>query len=124
MVTNLKMSAEQVYAIYRQRGDSDNRIKELRDDLGLGRTSCHGFWANQFRVLQAAAAFVMLQKMRLRLAAVGLASLQISTLRLRLLKIGGRIARSVRRVVVHLAAAHPWAHLWRRAALAVGATEP
>lgn len=124
VVTNLEMSAERVYAIYRQRGDSENRIKELKDDLGLGRTSCHGFWANQFRVLLAAAAFVLLQELRLRLAAVGLASLQISTLRLRLLKIGGRLERSVRRVVIHLAAAHPWAHLWRRAALALGAAEP
>lgn len=124
VVTNLKACSEQVYAIYCRRGDSENRIKELKADLGLGRTSCHGFWANQFRVLLAAAAFVLMQELRLRLAQVGLAAAQVSTLRLRLLKIGGRIERSVRRVVIHLAAAHPWAHLWRRAALALGAAVP
>jgi len=124
VVTNLKASSEQVYAIYCRRGDSENRIKELKDDLGLGRTSCHGFWANQFRVLLAAAAFVLMQELRLRLASVGLALAQVSTLRLRLLKIGGRIERSVRRVVIHLAAAHPWARQWRRAALALGAAVP
>ena len=124
VVTNLKISAKQVYAIYCRRGDSENRIKELKDDLGLGRTSCHGFWANQFRVLLAAAAFVLMQELRLRLASVGLVSAQVATLRLRLLKIGGRIERSVRRVVIHLSAAHPWAHQWRRAALALGAAVP
>lgn len=124
VVTNLDVSAEQVYAIFRQRGDSENRIKELKEDLGLGRTSCHAFWANQFRVLLTAAAFVLMQELRLLLGRSGLASAQVSTLRLWLLKIGGRIERSVRRVVVHLAAAHPWVHQWRRAALALGAAVP
>jgi hypothetical protein len=124
VVTNLDLDAEQVYAIYRQRGDSENRIKELKDALGLGRTSCHAFWANQLRVLLAAAAFVLMQELRLRLRKIGLASAQVETLRLRLLKIGGRVERSVRRVVVHLAEAHPWKHLWRRAALALGAAVP
>ncbi|MFH1842617.1 MAG: transposase [bacterium] len=53
-----------------------------------------------------------------------LAAAQVSTLRLRLLKIGGWIERSVRRVVVHLAAAHPWRKQWRQAARAWGAVIP
>ncbi len=124
VVTNLDLEAEQVYAIYRGRGDSENRIKELKDAVGLGRTSCHAFWANQFRVLLAATAFVLMQELRLRLKSVGLGSAQVETLRLRLLKIGGRIERSVRRVVIHLAEAHPWKHVWRKAALALGAAVP
>lgn len=121
VVTNLDGGPQQVYDIYRQRGDSENRIKELKEELGLGRTSCHRFWANQLRVLMAAAAFVLMQELRSRLMNTGLASAQVGTLRLRLLKIGGRIESSVRRIVIHLAAAHPWARQWQQAARAWGA---
>lgn len=121
VVTNLDLYSEHVYDIYRQRGDSENRIKELKDELDLGRLSCHGFWANQLRLLLSAAAFVIMQLLRVRLANLGLATTQVGNLRLRLLKIGGRVTRSVRRVVVHLATAHPWAKEWQRAARKWGA---
>ena len=56
VVTNLPLEPEAVYGIYRQRGDVENRYKELKDSLGLGRTSCSRFLANQFRVLLTAIA--------------------------------------------------------------------
>lgn len=124
VVTNLDVAAEQVYDLYRQRGDSENRIKELKADLGLGRTSCQRFWANQLRVLMAAAAFVLMQELRLQLARTSLAAAQVATLRLKLLKIGGWLESSVLRIVIHLAAAHPWAWQWRQAARACGAVVP
>ena len=93
----------------------------MKDELDRGRLSCHGFWANQLRLLLSAAAFVIMQMLRVQLAKLGLATSQVGSLRLRLLKIGGRVARSVRRVVIHLAAAHPWAKEWQRAARAWGA---
>ena len=124
VVTNLSLPPSQVYDIYRQRGDSENRIKELKGELDLGRLSCHGFWANQLRLLLSAAAFVIMQMLRVRLAGLGLATCQVGTLRLRLLKIGGRITRSVRRVVIHLAAAHSWAKQWQQAARRWGAISP
>jgi hypothetical protein len=42
-----------------------------------------------------------------------LASAQVGTIRLKLLKIGGRIVRSVRRVVLHLATPFPLQDLFR-----------
>jgi len=42
--------------IYRERGDMENRLKELHYGLGFDRTSCSRFWANAFRVLLTAAA--------------------------------------------------------------------
>ena len=65
-----------------------------------------------------------MQALRVRLRKLGLGTAQIGTLRLRLLKIGGRVTRSVRRYVVHLAAAHPWAKEWQRAARVWGAFSP
>ena len=44
--------ATQVYdRIYCARGDMENRIKEQQLDLFADRTSCHKWWANQFRLL-------------------------------------------------------------------------
>lgn len=124
VVTNMGRRPTAVYDIYRKRGDSENRIKELKQEMKLGRLNCHGFWANQLRLLLSAAAFAVIQSLRLRLAGLGLATAQVGTLRLRLLKIGGRIERSVRRIVIHLAANHPWNSQWRRLACAWGAVIP
>ncbi|HEY6387297.1 MAG TPA: transposase, partial [Candidatus Acidoferrum sp.] len=41
---------------YCQRGDVENRIKELHDGMQIRRTSCSNFLANTFRVLLTAAA--------------------------------------------------------------------
>jgi len=121
VVTNLRHRPDNVYAIYCQRGEIENRIKELKAGLAMDRTSCTSFWANQLRVLLAAAAYVLLQELRTRLRGTRLARAQVERLRLALLRIGGRITRSVRRIVVHLTASHPWQPPWTRVAVALGA---
>jgi hypothetical protein len=112
------LEPEAHYRFYCQRGDPENRIKELKLDLKADRLSCHRFWANQFRLLLHAAAYVMMQALRAGLAGTEYARAQVSTLRLRLLKVGARIRESVRRVLVQLPSAYPWAHLWSRLARA------
>jgi len=122
VVTNLPQSPRRVYAIYRERGDVENRLKELHYGLGFDRTSCTAFWANAFRVLLTAAAYVLLQALRLRLAATPAATYQIGTLRERLFKLGARVQVSARRIVLHLPSAFPWLALWQAVALALGAS--
>jgi len=107
-----------VYRFYCQRGDPENRIKELKADLKADRLSCHGFWANQFRLLLHAAAYVLMQGMRKLLAGTELARAQVHTLRLHLLKVGARVKESVRRVLVQLPSAYPWFELWHTLAQA------
>jgi len=107
-----------LYRFYCQRGDPENRIKELKLDLRADRLSCHRFWANQFRLLLHAAAYVLMQAMRKLLAGTEFARAQVATLRLRLLKVGARIAERVRRVWVQLPSAYPWFDLWHRLARA------
>lgn len=121
VVTNLRHKPKNVYAIYRWRGDIENRVKELKAGVALDRTSCSDFYANQLRVLLAAAAYAILQELRTRLKGTGLARAQVDRLRLCLLRIGARIERTARRIVVHLAAAHPWQPPWTKAAVALGA---
>ncbi len=122
VVTNLKRpSAQAVYESYRQRGDVENRIKELKGDLELDRTSCSSFASNQLRVLLTAAAYALYHGLRSELAQRGEVRAQVGTPRLQLIKIGARVVRSVRRVVVHLAARHPWRDTWTRLAMRLGA---
>jgi len=64
--------------------------------MEIGRTSCTSFWANQFRVLMTAAAYVLMQELRLRLARTDCARAQVSTLRERFLKLGVQVVASVR----------------------------
>jgi len=122
VVTNLAQSPRRVYEIYRERGDMENRLKELHYGLGFDRTSCSRFWANAFRVLLTAAAYVLLQTLRTRLAATPAADYQVTTLRERLFKLGTRVQVSARRIVLHLPAAFPWLALWQAVALTLGAS--
>jgi Transposase DDE domain group 1 len=121
VVTNLTLMPEAVYGIYRQRGDVENRHKELKDSLGLGRTSCPRFLANQFRVLLTAVAYVLFQTLQQYAQRTAAAGAQVSTLRERLLKLAVYITRSARRIVLHLPRTCPWLATWHQVACAVGA---
>jgi hypothetical protein len=121
IITNLKESPQWIYEqVYCQRGEIENRIKELHE-LQIDRTSCSDFWANQFRVLLTAAAYVLMQELRLRAAGTACARAQVWTLREQLLKLGARVLVSVRRVVVHLPASFPFLPVFRTVALRLGA---
>jgi hypothetical protein len=115
VVTSLAGDPQGLYDdVYCQRGEMENRIKEQQLGLFADRTSCHAFLANQFRVLLSAAAYVLVETLRREgLTGTELASAQVETIRLKLLKIGGRIVRSVRRVVLHLATPFPLQDLFR-----------
>jgi hypothetical protein len=116
VVTNLPGEPQSLYDdLYCQRGEMENRIKEQQLGLFADRTSCHDFGANQFRVLLSAAAYILIETLRREgLAGTELAHAQVSTIRGKLLKIGGRITCSVRRIVVHLASGYPFQDLFLR----------
>ncbi len=123
VVTNLPDAPQTVYEqIYCQRGDMENRLKELHHGLALDRTSCSRFLANQFRVLLTLAAYVLFQELQRRAHGTACADAQVLTLRERLIKLAGWVERSVRRIVLHLPATFPWLRTWRQLARAVGAT--
>jgi Transposase DDE domain group 1 len=122
VITNMTQSPQWLYEkVYCQRGEIENRIKELHA-LEIDRTSCSRFWANQFRVLLTAAAYILMQELRLRAAGTNCARAQVWTLRERLLKLGARVVVSVRRMVLHLPASFPFLPAFRQVALALGAS--
>lgn len=114
VVTNLPGGAQALYdEVYCARGEMENRIKEQQLMLFAGRTSCHKFLANQFRLLLSAAAYVLVEAVRrLGLAGTELGRAQVSTIRLRLFKVAGLVQVSVRRVCVRLASGFPLQELF------------
>lgn len=118
VVTNMTGGAEQLYAQYVMRCDSENRIKEAKIDLNLDRVSCSQFNANQFRVLLATVAYVLFQELRLRAKRTVAGRWQVDRLRQCLIQIAGRITSSARRFLVRLPRHHPWANLWTQLAQA------
>jgi hypothetical protein len=113
VVTNLSVPrARDLYEHYAQRGDMENRIKELKNHLKSDRTSCHRFVANQLRVFLHAAAFVLHCELRRQLHDTPLANAQAATLQRKLLKAGMRVQETARRIWLHLASSYPWRHLW------------
>jgi hypothetical protein len=122
VITTLRQTPRFVYTrVYCARGDIENRIKELHHDLAIGRTSCTRFWANQLRVLLTAAAYTLLQDVRLRAARTRWARAQVATLRLRLLKLGAHVVTSIRRIVLHLPISTADRATWIRIACQLGA---
>jgi len=115
VVTSLAGEPQQLYdQVYCQRGEMENRIKEQQLGLFADRTSCQDFMANQFRLLQSSMAYVLIETLRRTLlAGTELARAQVSTIRLKLLKIGALVQTSVRRIVVHLSEAFPLPTLFR-----------
>jgi len=105
-----------VYDRYVDRGAAENWIKDFKNALRGDRLSDHRFWANAFRLLLHAAAYWLLDQLRRWLLAAQAARLQLDTLRLRLITIGGWVRESTRftipDVCVHLSSHHPGLALW------------
>lgn len=114
VVTSREDEPEALYTWYTRRGDRPELcIKDLKDDCFADRLSCHRFWANQFRLLLHAAAYWLLDTIRRWLAQLHVPHLQLGTLRLRLIKIGGWVRRQIHTVSLHLASSHPGEPLWQ-----------
>lgn len=113
VVTNIHLPPQRLYdEIYVLRGDAENRIKELKLELKADRLSCHRFLANQFRLLLHTFAYCLFLLLRNHLRGTELASAQVGTLRVKLLKIGTRVRETSRRIWFHLASGCPYKSLF------------
>jgi len=101
-----------LYEFYARRGEAENWIKDLKLHMKADRLSCHRFVANQFRLLLHAAAYWLMDALRRKLIEGGSRRMQLDTLRLGLIKIGGRVRELMTKVRLHLASSHPGQSLW------------
>jgi hypothetical protein len=112
VVTNRTAAPQALYDGYVDRGEVEGYIKDLKNACRADRLSCHDFWANQFRLLLHGAAYWLLDTLRRWLTQRGSVRMQLDTLRLMLLKIGGRVMEVGDQVRLRLASSHPGQALW------------
>ena len=119
VVTNIprkKVSARELYeTLYCARGDMENRIKDQQLWLFSDRTSAHILQANQLRMYFSAFAGAIVDIVR----RVGLhdtrcARWRVDTIRSRLLKVAGRITKTVRRIRLSLTSVFPFQDVFAR----------
>jgi hypothetical protein len=108
--------AREVYDDYTLRGESEQRMDELKNGLSMDRLSCHRFMANFFRLLLHTAAFNLLSAMRddPRLPELLVAG-QPGTWRTCVIKVAAQVVQTTRRIIVRLAGQWPWWPLYRAA---------
>ena len=103
-VSNLsEMNAREIYFdFYVKRGDtSENRIKELKNMCFSDRLSNHGFWANFMRLIISSLVyemFLIIKNMIKKTSFTKAHKWQIDTIRLYLLKAGGTIKKTAKRI--------------------------
>jgi len=114
-LSNAPWAAQALYEeLYCARGDMENRIKEQLS-LFADRVSAETMRANQLRLYFSVMAYVLMSGLRrLGLKATELAQAQVSTIRIKLLKIGARVRVTVRKVWISMASSYPWQGLYQQ----------
>ena len=119
VVTSLSEFAPALlYHAYCERGQCESFIKDFKNALQADRLLCSTFAANFFRLLEHAAAYVLVHALRTHVASLApqLGRAQFDTLRLQLLKVAALVSQSTRRMLVRLPSASPLASLFRQLA--------
>jgi hypothetical protein len=100
---------------YCARGEMENRIKEQMY-LFADRLSTDEMQGNQLRLYFSSMAYTLMEALRrLGLKGTDWAQAQVDTIRRKLLKIGGIVRVSVRRVLLQLSSAYPWKDMFAQA---------
>ena len=110
VVTSLTTGdAEHVYAtVYCARGQAENLIKQHKAQLASDRTSCRSPLANQMRLILHTGAYWLLLDVREAIPTWNpLRHTEFATIRLRLLKIAGRVIETGSRIRIALASCCP-----------------
>lgn len=128
VVTSLETPTPQMLYedLYCARGNCENDIKAVKNDLRSDRTSATSFLANAMRLLLACAAYVLHHALRTHtLQHTALAQAQPSTIILTLFKIAPQIKQYKDRILLHLPSSCPVkALLHRVTALLCAVPEP
>jgi len=104
-----------LYEWYTERGGTvEDALEQLKNGFEGDRLSCREFSANAFRLLLHAAAYNLMILFRERIAVPELRDADIQTVRTKLIKVGGLVVRSVRRLWIKLSSSWPYADIFRK----------
>lgn len=118
-ISNLEDMAEReiYFDFYVQRAETcENRIKEIKNMCFSDRLSCHGFWANFFRLFLSVIVYEFFRTVRETIAQTRHAEAsrwQVDNLRLFLLKVGASIKTRARSIRIRFSSAFAQQELFR-----------
>lgn len=101
--------------LYCARGQDENFIKAIKNDLASDRTSDHSFLANHLRLFYACAAYNLIHSLRDNaLRHTELAKAQPMSIILKLFKLAVRVVQHKDRIKLHLPSSCPVSHILHR----------
>ena len=103
-VTNLRLPAGEVWRLYRLRADSENRIKELKEDFGLESFNLKEFYATEAALTTAMLAYNIMALFRLVVLKSDVQH-KLSTLRYKVFAIGAYFTKVKNQYVLKIALA-------------------
>lgn len=107
LVTNFtSLSAEAAFTLYRQRGEMENYIKEIKAGFYFDKTDSSRFSDNHARMMLSVLAYNLVSFMKRLALPERHRGLQINTIRLWLFKIAGKLVHSGRKIQLKLSTYH------------------
>jgi hypothetical protein len=103
-VTNMKLSSELIWELYRKRGDAENRIKELEYDFGADNFCMQDFYATEAALRSVMIAYNLMAIFKLTVLQSKVNE-RLTTVRLKCFSIGSWIVKSGRNEVLKMSVA-------------------
>src|SRR5699024_7158072 len=108
VVTNFSenISSERVFEIYKKRGTMENYIKEAKNSFYFDKTDSTRFIENHARMMISVLAYNIVNFLKTCCFDKKWKGLQVNTIRLRLLKIAGKLVSTARQMYLKLSSSH------------------
>jgi hypothetical protein len=103
-ITNLDLSSSDIWRLYRQRANAENRIKELKYDFGFDSFNMNNFWGTEAALNFVMIAYNFMSLFRLFIINSSIQE-RLSTLRFNTFAIGAYFVKDGRNVVLKLSLA-------------------
>jgi hypothetical protein len=103
IVTNMPMDPDWIVRFYNQRGTAEQHIKEGKHAFHWTRLSCRKFRDNEVRLQLHALAYNLATFLRCIELPEAMADWSLTSLQLKLIKIGARVVRHARAITFQLA---------------------
>lgn len=102
-VTNLDLPAEQIWEMYKQRGDAENRIKELKYDFALETFCTNNFWGTEAAFRSILMAYNLMALFR-QFVLKSKSQATLSTLRFKCFALGAWVSKHARITTLKISA--------------------
>ncbi len=113
-VTNLidAFSSKYVVNTYQKRGTMENYIKEAKNGFGLDKMYSHSFQVNESKMMLSLLAYNLTNWLRTLCFPKGQKSIQIETIRTRLIKVASKLVKSGRSLYFKLSSSFVYQELF------------